>query len=181
MQDVRELVRRRQLSAGDEEVDHIVGITEGWPALVQLALASGEGVLETADGSSNLLMDSFVYESFFKDLAPARQQALFVMAAVGDFTLPLLAALDVHEGAEAIAEGEQLGIVQRRGRVAGEPFYALHALVTERALTRLVGAGGILAPMLRTRCAQWWAARGEVYRAIRTALKGATRGSRPIT
>ena len=170
-QDVRELVRRRQLSAGDEEIDHIVGITDGWPALVQLALASGEGVQEAADGGSNLLMDRFVYESFFKGLAPARQQALFVMAAVGDFTLPLLAALDVPEGAEAIAAGEQLGIVQRRGRVAGEPFYALHALVAERALTRLVGVGSVSVPMLRKRCAQWWAARGEVYRAIRTALK----------
>lgn len=52
-QDVRELVRRRRLSAGDEEVEHIVGITEGWPALVQLALASGEGVQEAAGGSSN--------------------------------------------------------------------------------------------------------------------------------
>ncbi len=27
-QDVRELVRRRRLSAGDEELEHIVGITE---------------------------------------------------------------------------------------------------------------------------------------------------------
>ena len=171
-QDVQELVRRRRLSAGDEEVDHIVGITEGWPALVQLALASGEGVQEADEGSSNLLMDSFIYESFFKGLAPARQQALFVMAAVGDFTLPLLVALNAPEGAEAIAEGEQLGIVQRRGRVAGEPFYALHALVAERALMRLVGVGGVLARILRTRCAQWWHARGEVYRAIRTALEG---------
>lgn len=171
-QDVQELVRRRRLSAGDEEVDHIVGITEGWPALVQLALASGEGLQEADEGSRNLLMDSFIYESFFKGLAPARQQALFVMAAVGDFTLPLLVALDAPEGAEAIAEGEQLGIVQRRGRVAGEPFYALHALVTEHALTRLVGGGDVLARILRTRCAQWWHARGEVYRAIRTALDG---------
>lgn len=175
-QDVRELARRRQLRAGDEAVDHIVGITEGWPALVQLALASGEGVQEAADGNSNLLMDSFVYESFFKGLAPARQQALFVMAAVGDFTLSLLAALDVPEGAAAIAEGEQLGIVQRRGRVAGEPFYTLHALVAERALTRLVGVGGIWAPSLGTWCAQWWYARGEVYRAIRAALRGDAAG-----
>ena len=173
-QDVRELVRRRRLSAGDEEVEHIVGITEGWPALVQLALASGEGVQEAAGGSSNLLMDSFVYESFFKGLAPARRQALFVMAAIGDFTLPLLTALDAPEGAEAIAEGEQLGIVQRRGRVAGEPFYALHALVAERALTRLADMGlrPVLVRILRTRCAQWWHARGEVYRAIRVALEG---------
>lgn len=170
-QDVRELVGRRRLSADDEEVDHILGITQGWPALVQLALASGEGVQE-AERGSNLLMDSFVYESFFKGLAPARQRALFVMAAVGDFTLSLLAALDVPEGAEAIAEGEQLGIVQRRGRVAGEPFYALHALVAERALTRLAGVAGVGALALCARCARWWHARGEVYRAIRTALEG---------
>lgn len=172
--EVRELVRRRRLSAGDEEVEHIVGITEGWPALVQLALASGEGVQDAAGGSSNLLMDSFVYESFFKGLAPARRQALFVMSAIGDFTLPLLVALDAPEGAEAIAEGEQLGIVQRRGRVAGEPFYALHALVAERALTRLsdMGLRPVTVQILRTRCAQWWHARGEVYRAIRVALEG---------
>ena len=172
VQDVRELMRRRRLSVGDEEVDHIFGITEGWPALVQLALASGEGVREAAAGSSNLLMDSFVYESFFKGLAPARRQALFVMAAIGDFTLPLLAALDVPEGAEAIAEGEQLGIVQRRGRVAGEPYYALHALVAEHALTRLPDMGLVLARILQTRCAQWWHASGDVYRAIRVALEG---------
>jgi hypothetical protein len=53
-------------------------------------------------------MDSFVYESFFKGLAPARRQALFVMAAIGDFTLPLLVALDATEGAEAIAEPQIL-------------------------------------------------------------------------
>lgn len=171
-QEVLELVRRRRLSINHEAVEHIVGITEGWPTLVQLALASGEGVQEVGWGSRNLLMDSFVYESFFKGLAPARQQALFVMAAVGDFTLSMLAALDVSEGAQAIAEGEQLGIVQRRGRVAGESFYALHALLAERALTRLADMGPVLARRLRTRGAQWWHARGEIYRAIRTALEG---------
>jgi LuxR family maltose regulon positive regulatory protein len=105
---------------------------------------------------------------------PARQQALFVMASVGDFTLPLLVALDAPEGAEAIAEGERLGIVQRRGRMAGEPFYALHALVAERALTRLadMGPSFVSVRLMRTRCAHWWHVRGEVYRAIRTALEG---------
>ena len=88
--------------------------------------------------------------------------------------LPLLVALDAPEGAEAIAEGEQLGIVQRRGRMAGEPFYALHALVAERALTRLadMGLSSVSVRLLLTRCAHWWHVRGEVYRAIRTALEG---------
>ncbi len=64
--------------------------------------------------------------------------------------------------------------MRRRGRVAGEPFYALHALVAERALTRLADMGQrpVLVRILRTRCAQWWHARGEVYRAIRVALEG---------
>ena len=52
-QDVRELVRQRRLLASDEAVDHVLGITEGWPALVQRALASGEGVQEAAEGSSH--------------------------------------------------------------------------------------------------------------------------------
>jgi ATP/maltotriose-dependent transcriptional regulator MalT len=89
--------------------------------------------------------------------------------------LPLATSpLDAPEGAEAIAECEQLGIVQRRGRVAGEPFYALHALVAERALTRLanMGLSAVSVRILRTRCAQWWHARGEVHRAIRVALEG---------
>ena len=170
-QDVRELARRCGLSAQDDEIDSILGITEGWPTLVRLAIASRGGLQESAE-SSNMLMDSFVYESFFLGMAPARQQALFVMAAVGDFTMALLAALDAPEGAEAIAEGERLGIVQRRGLVAGEPFYALHALVAERALTRLIDAAGSGASALRSRCAQWWHTRGEGYRAIRTALEG---------
>jgi LuxR family maltose regulon positive regulatory protein len=171
-QDVRELMRRRRLSASDEDVEQILGFTEGWPALVQLALASGDGVLGVSKGAGNLLMDTFVYESFFKRLAPARRQALFAMAAAGDFTLSLLTALDVPESAEAIAEGEQLGIVQRRGQVAGEPYYALHALVAERALTRLADMGSVSAGSLRTRCAQWWHVSGDVYRAIRVALEG---------
>lgn len=170
-QDVRELARRCGLSAQDEEIDNILGITEGWPTLVRLAIASRGGLQEAAE-SSNMLMTAFVYESFFMGLSPARQQTLFVMAAVGDFTPALLAALDAPEGVEAIAEGERLGIVQRRGLVAGEPFYALHALVAERALTRLIGVAGAGASALRSRCAQWWHTRGEVYRAIRTALDG---------
>lgn len=170
-QDVRDLVRRRRLSANDDEVEKILEITEGWPALVQLALASGEGVQGAAEVAGNLLMDSFVYESFFKRLSSARRQTLFVMAAIGDFTLPLLAALNAPEGPAAIAAGEQLGIVQRRGRVAGEPYYTLHALVAERALTRLADVVPVLASTLRTRCAQWWHASGEVYRAIRVALE----------
>lgn len=170
-QDVQELAHRCGLPAQDGEIDDILGITEGWPALVRLAIASRGGLQEAAE-SSNMLMDSFVYESFFMGLPPARQQTLFVMAAVGDFTLALLAALDAPEGAEAIAQGERLGIVQRRGLVAGEPFYTLHALVAERALTRLVDVAGVGASALRLRCAQWWHARGEVYRAIRTALEG---------
>lgn len=169
-QDVQDLSRQRRLSTSAQAVEHVLGITEGWPALVLLALASGEGVAEAAEGAGNLLMDSFIYESFFMGMSPARQQALYVMAAIGDFTLPLLNVLDAPEAAEAIAEGEQLGIVQRRGRVAGEPFYALHGLVAERALTRLASVGQA-ASVLRARCAKWWHARGEVYRAIRMALE----------
>lgn len=170
-QDVGEMARRCGLSAQDDEIDSILGITEGWPTLVRLAIASRGGLHDAAE-SSNMLMDSFVYESFFMGLTRGRQQSLFVMAAVGDFTFALLNALGTPEGAETIAEGERLGIVQRRGRVAGEPCYALHALVAERALTRLIDTAGAGASTLRSRCAQWWHKQGEVYRAIRMALEG---------
>jgi hypothetical protein len=117
-------------------------------------------------------MDSFVYESFFRAMSPPRRQALFIMAAVGEFTAALLQALGVPESAEAIVQGEQLGIVQRRGRAADAAYYTLHPLIAERALERFAGAAADRADAVRSSSARWWHARGEIHRAIRTALQG---------
>jgi LuxR family maltose regulon positive regulatory protein len=172
LQDVGALANSRRVAADEVAVDRILELTEGWPALVQLALASGQVALESADSGRDVLMDSFVYESFFRAMSPPRRQALFIMAAVGEFTAALLQALGVPESAEAIVQGEQLGIVQRRGRAADAAYYTLHPLIAERALERFAGAAADRADAVRSSSARWWHARGEIHRAIRTALQG---------
>ncbi|HEY8857068.1 MAG TPA: LuxR C-terminal-related transcriptional regulator [Rugosibacter sp.] len=170
-QNVRELAQLRGVSISNEETDRILSITEGWPALVQLALASGQGFQEVVEGD-DALMGRFVYERFLMGLSPSRRYAIFTMATVGEFTSALLETLDVSDAAEAITDGIQLGIVQRRGRIAGSPIYILHSLVEEYALMQFIVSNGASAHALRTRCARWWHAQGESYRAIRTALEG---------
>jgi LuxR family transcriptional regulator, maltose regulon positive regulatory protein len=166
--EVRQLAHQRLSEADEQCVDRVLASTEGWPALVQLALAGGAALPGGAD--SDLLMDSFIYEHFFKTLSLQRRQALFAMAAVGEFTQSLLRLLGVEQVEGAIEEGETLGIVQRRGRSDGELRYALHPLLADQALLRFAGVCAQGADALRSRCADWWAERGDSYRGFRLAM-----------
>lgn len=140
----------------------------GWtfrrPALVQLALSIPSTYL--AGGESGFLLEGMVYEQFCKDATASRRQAFVAMAAAHEFTAGMLETLDVPNVAAAIDEGEQLGIVRRRGQVAGEGRYVLHPLVAE-ALLRSADARSGAVDAFRSRCAAWWEAQGDCYRAMR--------------
>jgi LuxR family maltose regulon positive regulatory protein len=106
-----------------------------------------------------------------------RDQVFFVRSLLNAVECPsepvAMGAID----ATAAVESGLLALLQalgQRRRPMVLFFDDVHALVAERALTRLADMGlrPVLVRILRTRCAQWWHARGEVYRAIRVALEG---------
>ncbi len=162
--DVRGLACIRGRAIDEESVDRVLEITEGWPALVQLALSIPSTYL--AGGEGGFLLEGMVYEQFFKDATANRRQAFVAMAAAHEFTAGMLKALEVPNVAAAIDEGEQLGIVRRRGQVAGEGRYVLHSLVAE-ALLRSARGRSPAVDAFRSRCAAWWEAQGDCYRAVR--------------
>lgn len=169
-QEVHDLIRLAWPASTEDDIDRILAMTEGWPALVQLALASPDGLHPRSGMDANVLMDSFIYERFFKQLNAEQQKILFAMAAVGEFTPQLLEALGLHQAQQAIAVGVARGILQARGRLGSESLYILHPLLAERALEGLASASDGDAQTLRLRSAQWWRARGEMHRAVRMAL-----------
>ncbi len=166
--EVLELSRRLKRPRDTAAVQRLLGLTEGWPALVQLTLAGGDA---SPVAGTDLLVNDFIHQRFIKGLPAERQEALFTMAALGEFTPRLLEQLGVLRAREALAEAGTLGIAQARARVDDEVLYALHPLLAESALARLAGDGRG-ANQLRREAAHWWHAHGDPYRAIRLALAG---------
>lgn len=172
-QDVRDVAQRRQITLTDGGLQHIVGLTEGWPALVQLALCGvDDGARSDAEpGDRSPLVNDFIYESFFRSLSSPQRQALSVMAAIPDFTPALLEALGCIDPVAVIASCERLGLVQHRRHGTSEgPLYALHPLVGEEALRRFRPVGTRALHDLRQLAAGWWWDAGDADRAIRLAL-----------
>lgn len=171
-QEVRDVARRRQIHLSEGGLERIIGLSEGWPAMVQLALC---GVNEDGEGlpSSGTLLPSLhnlAYEGFFGSLLPTDRQALGVMAALPDFTASLLGALDCPDSAKAIANCERLGLVQRRPNGTGhDVVYALHPLLAEETLKRS-GSGEDALIATRLRASRWWRGVGDAERAIALAL-----------
>lgn len=172
-QDVRDVAQRRHIALSEGGLQHIVGLTEGWPALVQLALC---GVDDSAPASlardeRSPLVNDFIYESFFSSLSPSEREAVSVMAALPDFTPSLLDKLGCTESIAVIARCERLGLVQhRRHDPSAEPLYALHPLVGEEALRRFRPVGTQALHDLRRLAARWWWEAANPDRAIRLAL-----------
>jgi ATP/maltotriose-dependent transcriptional regulator MalT len=165
--EVRELAAAEGRYLEQDCVDRVLELTEGWPTLVRFALSIPGA--EADRGVIELLMEEMVYEWHFKDVSTARNRTFVAMAAALEFTAAMLEALEIADVAEAIEEGEQLGIVLRRGQSAGERLYVLHPVVGE-ALLRLGGAGNGFINAVRARCGVWWELRGDAYRAVRVML-----------
>jgi LuxR family transcriptional regulator, maltose regulon positive regulatory protein len=172
-QDVRDVAQRRHITLTENGLQQIVGLTEGWPALVQLALCGvDDGAKSAAEPDTRSpLVNDYIYESFFRSLSPPQRVALSVMAAVPDFTPALLDTLGCTEPVAVIASCERLGLVQhRRHGASDEPLYALHPLVSEEALRRFRPVGTQALHDLRRLAARWWWDAGDADRAIRLAL-----------
>jgi LuxR family maltose regulon positive regulatory protein len=169
-QEVSDLVRHAWPISTEDEIDQILAMTEGWPTLVQLVLASSEGTAARSAIEADVLMDNFIHERFFKALASAQQEILFTMASAGEFTAQLLLALGISGAKQAISDGCNQGIVDRRGHLQGDSLYVLHPLLAEHALHGLTCSR--TARELRLKAAHWWRARGDLNRAIRLALAG---------
>lgn len=165
--DLQELARIAGRALDKDGADRLLDLTEGWPALAQLALSIRATPL--AGGESDVLLEGMVFEQFFKDIEANRREAFVAMAAAHEFTASMMEALEVSDVAAAIAEAEQLGIARQRGHVAGERRYVLHPMVAE-ALLHFGGARSGAVDALRSRCAAWWEAHGDCYRAVRLML-----------
>lgn len=172
--EVGEVARLREHHADAQQLDWLVRATQGWPALVQLALAVPRDRGQHFPSSIGRLgpVREYIYERFLSRLEPAERDVLWILACVGDAPLALLRALaPAQPDAESSLQRLfTIGIVQQ-----GEPLHGpqvhIHPLVCEAVLRVLSPERAQGKPQLQLAAANWYWRHGLGTAAVRLLLE----------
>ena len=165
------LGKQNGLVLASAELDAISSLTEGWPALTQLALFS----MGNSDGRflreshAGLPVASYVHDRFLAVLGEPEREAIAILAILGETTLELLESMSSASSIDVLRRSERMGIVCRRAERGETPIFAMHPLIREEVLRR--GPASVSRRRdIEKRAACWWWANGDPERAIRLAL-----------
>jgi LuxR family transcriptional regulator, maltose regulon positive regulatory protein len=173
-EEARALLAAEQIEAPDDEIDELVGRTEGWPAGLYLAAlaarASEPGRTSTASltGKHRFLVE-FLQSEFMNYLPPEQLAFLSRTSMLELLSGPLCdAVLESDSSAATLASLEHSNrFVVALDRDGG--WYRCHHLVREALLAALVESQPDEAALLLARAADWCAANGQAVAAIRYA------------
>ncbi|MGH8506894.1 MAG: LuxR C-terminal-related transcriptional regulator [Stenotrophobium sp.] len=134
-EEVEALAKLRGQELVPTQLDSLFQATQGWPALIQLALAAP--IERDAFSSDNTAMSGplreYIYERFLMRLDHAERDALWALACIGSAPLSLLRMLTTTEPEAAFTRLSSLGIVQEYGPSDNRSL-RLHPLLREAAL-----------------------------------------------
>ena len=169
------LVERGHLALGAEEIDVLVGRTEGWPAALVLA-----GLwLRTVDdparsvrqfGGEQRFVGEYLSNEVLSSLDDERRSLLHGAAVLGRFTPELCDdVLDRADSAPLLAELERANLFIVRLERGG--WFRVHALFAEYARAQLALLQPAAAMRIHRRAAQWLSSRGLPADAIEHAAE----------
>jgi LuxR family transcriptional regulator, maltose regulon positive regulatory protein len=172
--EARELLSAEEVQAPDEDVDELVGRTEGWPAglyLAALAARAGEpgtNAIATITGKNRFLIE-FLQSEFIAGLPPEQLSFLTRTSMLEILSGPLCDAVLQSEGSAAILQALEhsnrfVVALDRDGE-----WYRCHHLVRETLLAGLVEDQPGEDSSLLGRASDWCAANGQHVAAIRYA------------
>lgn len=165
------LLRNHQPST--QQLDWLTRATQGWPALVQLALATPGGSTHLPGNIARLgPVREYIYERFLARLQPAERDLLWTLACIGNAVLGLLRALSPSQPDPnaVLPRLFALGIVQQED--SGDDLSVhLHPVVCEAVLRVLAPDRGETKPALMLAAARWYWRQGSGVAAVRLLLE----------
>lgn len=175
--EVRAYALGRGQSLAPQQVECLTQATQGWPALVQLALAVSleRGPLMLGSIAGLGPVREYIYERFLTRLNPGERELLWNLSCVGAAPLRLLDALSTppHQPQTDLQRLLALGIVQPE-EPAVEPTVRLHPLVRDSASRVLaVDRPQARGPLLLA-AARWYWAEGQGVAAVRALFEAGT-------
>lgn len=170
-QEIEGLAKLRGVELQTEQLNWLLQATEGWPALVQLALAtpltrcSIQSKAVTASGP----LREYIYERFLTILDSSERDALWTLACVGSAPLTLLRSICAVEPEVSLSRLSTLGIVQDENH-SGVQFFRLHPLIREAALRLLATERYHSKRKHQLAAAQWYSQQGYGAEAVSLLL-----------
>lgn len=173
--EVRELSWLRGRVLNDGQLDSLYRVTEGWPALTQIALVTTiefneELILRDAPGAVPL--KDYIYKRFIQTLSEDDREVLWTLACIGSAPVSLLVALNPPASKVdlAILHFRALGLVQNRDPDDSSTV-CLHALIKEVSLRLLDREAFRGRPELIRAAAEWKWAHGQTAAAVGLVLE----------
>ncbi|MDR3419354.1 MAG: LuxR C-terminal-related transcriptional regulator [Nevskia sp.] len=171
--EVEALARLRNHQPSAQQLDWLARATQGWPALVQLALAIPESGPHLPGSIARLgPVREYIYERFLARLQPAERDILWMLACVGNAPRGLLRALAPSQADPdaVLPRLFALGIVQQ-DEAANDPSVRLHPVMCEAVLRVLTAERGGDKARLLPAAARWYWLHGTGTVAVRLLLE----------
>ncbi|MES2490323.1 MAG: LuxR C-terminal-related transcriptional regulator [Pseudomonadota bacterium] len=173
--EVRELSWLRGRVLNDSQLASLYRVTEGWPALTQIALVSpiefnDELIARDAPGSAPLR--DFIYKKFIQTLSDDDKEVLWTLCCIGSAPISLLMSLNPPESKveTAILRFRALGLIQNRDPEDCS-IVCLHALIREVASRVLLDYEFRTKTEILRDAAQWKWDNGQSATAVSLALE----------
>lgn len=172
--EIAAIARHQGLQLSQSEVEYLETITEGWPALTQLALI---GLSRTDrhmlfDHVTGLRMPvaNYIYDRFLAWLTDEQKYAISVLATLGEAPAGLLNELSARPLATFFNKFEQLGMVRRHFLQPTNILFVLHPLLRDEVIRR-----GLIKldeqKDIKQKAAFWWWLHNDRVRAIKLAIE----------
>ncbi|MDE0852933.1 MAG: LuxR C-terminal-related transcriptional regulator [Nevskia sp.] len=169
--EIEGLTRLRQYEVDSQQIDWLIRATQGWPALVQLALATppDRGLLMPNSIGRLGPVREYIYERFLSRLEPHERDLLWVVACVGSCPVPLLKTLAKLSGDPEVALHRlfNIGIAQH----SGEESVNIHPLVSDAVLRILSPERAQTKSQLQSSAADWYWRHGQGVAAVRLLME----------
>jgi ATP/maltotriose-dependent transcriptional regulator MalT len=172
--EVRELSWLRGRVLNDSQLASLYQVTEGWPALTQIALVApiefnDELIARDAPGSAPLR--DFIYKKFIQTLSDDDKEVLWTLSCIGSAPISLLTSLNSPESKVEIAilRFRALGLIQNRDP-DDSSIVCLHALIRDVSSRVLLDHGFRTKTEILREAAQWRWDNGHCAAAVSLAL-----------
>ena len=173
-EEVEAFARLRNHQPKAQQLDWLIRATQGWPALVQLALAIPPDGGPHVPGNIARLgpVREYIYERFLARLEAAERDILWILACIGNAPLGLLRSLSPSQADPdtVLPRLFALGIVQQ-DEPADDLSVHLHPLVCEAVLRVLAPDRTQGKAQLLLAAARWYWRHGAGTAAVRLLLE----------
>ncbi|TXH03054.1 MAG: winged helix-turn-helix transcriptional regulator [Nevskiaceae bacterium] len=176
-EEVSELSQLRGRPLNDAQLDWLYQVTQGWPALTQIALAApidlGDEALARDVTAGSAPLREYIYQRFIQTLSEDDRDVLWTLSCVGSAPVSLLIALNPPASKVdiAILNFRALGLVQNRD-LDDSTTVSLHALIREVAARLLADAAARTKTEVLREAAEWKWTHGRGAIAVGLALDG---------